>query len=260
MMLRRQIALPPEHGAWAFLLAPLLIGIAAGGRLRVPTVYLVVAALCAFLVRQPITLGLKALTGRRSREILPAVARWIAVYGALGLLHVLGLVLRGFGYVLWLALPGIPVFVWHLLLIGRRAQRRQWLVELVGAGVLALVAPAGYWIGLGRADPVGWWLWALTWSQSVSWIFFAYLRLSQREGRDGWRWPAVASALLPLTLAAGLGLAGIVAAGLWAALLVQLLETLHGVIRPAVGAKPRAIGYRQLGVSAIQTFLFMLLW
>ena len=267
--LRRQVALPPEHGAWVFLLAPLLIGIAAGGRLRVPTIYLVVAALCAFLVRQPITIGLKALTRRRSRDVLPAVGFWIAGYSALGLLHVVGLVLRGFDYVLWLAVPGIPVFIWHLILIGRREQRRQWLIEVVGAGVLALIAPAGFWIGLGRADPVGWWLWVLTWFQSVSWIFFAYLRLTQREAKPaaaggarprGWSLPAVVSALVPLAIAVALGLADVVSDWLWVALLVQTLETIRGVLRPAVGAKPRAIGYRQLVVSVIQTTLFMLLW
>ena len=251
------------------LLAPLLIGIAAGGRLRVPTIYLIVAALCAFLVRQPITVGLKALTGRRSRDVLPAVGLWIAGYSALGLLHVVGLVLRGFGYVLWLAVPGIPVFVWHLILIGRRVQRRQWLVEIVGAGVLALIAPAGFWIGLGRADPTGGWLWVLTWSQSVSWIFFAYLRLTQREAksaaadgarRNRWNLPAVVSALVPLAVAVALAIAGIVSGWLWVALLVQTLESVRGVLRPAVGATPRAIGYRQLLVSVIQTGLFMLLW
>ena len=44
----------------------------------------------------------KVRSGRRPRDTLPAAWFWIAVYGAVGALHVLGLVLRGFGYVLYL--------------------------------------------------------------------------------------------------------------------------------------------------------------
>ena len=86
--------------------------------------------------------------------------------------------MRGFGYLLYLAIPGVFVFAWYLVLLSRRAERRQWLVEILAAGALALNAPAAMWIGLGVPDPSGWLLWALVWAQSAASIVYTYLRLA----------------------------------------------------------------------------------
>ena len=52
---RRQIALPQDHGSWVFLLSPLLIGLFTGGQFSAASAALIVAALAAFLIRQPLT-------------------------------------------------------------------------------------------------------------------------------------------------------------------------------------------------------------
>lgn len=259
------MALPADHGAWVFLLSPLLIGLFAGGRVRTPTAYLVVASMCAFLVRQPITIVVKSLSGRRSREDLAAAVFWIVTYTAIGLLHVTGLVIRGFGHLLYLAVPGVPVFVWYLYLVSRRAERRQLLVEILAAGALALSAPAAMWIGLGTPDPRGWLLWALVWAQSAASIVYAYLRLGQRTAgtpsetlglsRASWM-----LASCNLAAAAALGQAGAVPALLAVPFAVQWAEVLWGTRHPAFGWKPRAVGMRQLAVSAAFTVLFIVAW
>jgi hypothetical protein len=144
--LKRHIALPNEHGAWVFLLSPLLIGLfagrAAGGAWTAAAGWLCLAALAAFLLRQPVSMAVKAQAGRRSRADLPAAVFWIAVYGLAALMAVGALVALGQAQVLLLAVPAGPVFAWHLALIRRRAERRQMGVELVGSGTLALAAPA----------------------------------------------------------------------------------------------------------------------
>jgi hypothetical protein len=61
----RAIALPTDHGAWVFLLSPLLIGLYAGGRFTLASGALVVAALAAFLLRQPVTILIKVVIGVR---------------------------------------------------------------------------------------------------------------------------------------------------------------------------------------------------
>ena len=96
-----------------------------------------------------------------------------------------GLVLRGFGYLLYLAIPGVAVFTWYLVLLSRREERRQGFLEVLATGSMALIAPAGMWAGLGRPDPQGWWLWLLVWAQSASSIVFVYYRLAQRKGGAG---------------------------------------------------------------------------
>jgi hypothetical protein len=267
-LLIRQVALPSDHGSWVFLFSPLLIGLFAGGSWSIASFYLVVAALCAFLVRQPVTMLVKMYSGRRPRRDLPAAWFWAGVYGLIGALAMLGLVLQGFAYLLILALPGVPVFAWHLYLVSRRAERRQLGVELVGTGVLALAAPAAYWVGVGAPDPMGWVLLALTWLQSAASIVYAYLRLEQRQ------LPAVPSvrarlemgcrALLysgfNLLLVVGLSLVSITSPLLFIPYALQLAETTYGTLRPAVGLKPTRIGLRQLLVSSLFTLLFILTW
>lgn len=267
-LLRRHIALPTDHGSWVFLLSPLLIGLFAGGRWTPATGYVVLGALAAFLFRQPAVVAVKAYSGRRPRAELPAARFWMLVYGGLGLLAVGGLLAGGYGFLLLLVLPALPVFAWHNVLIARRAERRQAGVEIVASGVLALAAPAALWGAQGYADPRGWWLWALTWFQSAASIIYAYARLAQRAlpaaPPVGERLRMANRALLYTTF----NLAAVAALSLAAALppllplpyAWQWGETLWGTLRPAVGARPTAIGVRQLIVSTVFTLLFILAW
>ena len=251
-----------------FLFSPLLIGLFAGGGWSVATLYLIIAALAAFLIRQPATTAVKVYSGRRSRRDLPAAWFWIGVYGLIASLALIGLTLQGFGYLFFLTLPGVPVFAWHLYLVSRRAERRQLGVELVGSGVLALAAPAGYWIGVGGPDPLGWLLLALSWLQSAASIVYAYLRLEQRELKEipgtamrirmGWR--ALLYTSFNLLLVIGLSVGRITSPLLPLPYALQWAESLFGTLRPAVGYRPTAIGVRQLIVSSLFTLLFILTW
>lgn len=267
-MKHRHVAIPSEHGAWVFLLSPLLVGVAAAGRWTLPSLYLVIASLAAFLARQPLTLLVKAWSGRRSRDIVPLAGLWLGIYGAVGLLFAAGLFLRGFGFVLWLSIPAGPVLGWHLWLVARRDERRQWLVEVVGAAALALAAPAASWVGWGRAEPAGWWLWSLTWAQSSASILYAYLRLQQRplkaspsiDERLRMGRPALAASLGNVLATIGLGWWGVVPPWLFIAYVPQHLEAVRGTLRPATGHKPKTIGFRQLAVSILYTLLFVSLW
>ena len=267
-LLRRHIALPTDHGSWVFLLSPLLIGLFAGGRWTPAVVPLVVAALAAFLLRQPVTIAVKAYSGRRSRSDLPAARFWILIYGLIGLLAVAILFALGFWYLLVLALPAAPVFGWHLYLVSRREERRQLGVEIVGSGVLALAAPAALWVVHGYADPRGWWLFALTWFQSAASIVHAYLRLEQREliiaPELPMRLKMARRALLYTTFnllaVIAFSLAGYLPRLLPLPYALQWAETVWGTLRPAIGVRPTLIGVRQLIVSSLFTLLFILTW
>jgi YwiC-like protein len=266
--LRRHIALPGEHGSWVFILSPLLIGLFAGGRWTVGSISLIVAAMAAFLIRQPITIAVKAYTKRRSQRDLPTAWFWIVVYGLIGLAAFALLAVQGFGYLLILALPGFPVFIWHLYLVCKRAERRQAGVEVVACGVLALAAPAAYWVSVGRPDPVGWWLFALTWVQSAASIVYAYLRLEQRELPSVPEWKTRIRMGRRALLYTSFNLFMVTLLSVLQALpgllpipyLLQWGETLWGTFKPAVGMKPTRIGIRQLMVSTLFTLLFIIAW
>lgn len=266
--LRRHIALPGEHGSWVFILSPLLIGLFAGGRWTAGSISLIVAAMAAFLIRQPITIAVKAYTKRRSQRDLPTAWFWIVVYGLIGLAAFALLAAQGFGYLLILALPGVPVFIWHLYLVSKRAERRQAGVEIVASGVLALAAPAAYWVSVGRPDPVGWWLFALTWVQSAASIVYAYLRLEQRELPSVPEWKTRIRMGRRALLYTSFNLFMVTLLSILQALpgllpipyLLQWGETLWGTLKPAVGMKPTRIGIRQLMVSTLFTLLFIIAW
>lgn len=265
---QKHIAIPQDHGSWVFLFSPLLIGISAGAVFNVASLALVVTAIAAFLIRQPLTVAVKIYSGRRPKSDLPAARFWLIVYGVIGLASATELVMLGYTMLIWLALPAAPVFAWHLWLVSKREERRQAGIEILATGVLALTAPAAYWVGQNAYEPLGWILWILTWFQSAASIVHAYLRLEQRE----WRTPldladrfragsrALAYTGFNLLLSALLGIFGIIPGLVWLAYLLQFGETLFGTVKPATGAKPVQIGVRQLIVSSLFTLLFILAW
>lgn len=266
--LRKQIYLPQDHGAWVFIFSPLLIGLFAGGRFTFASFNLVLAAIAAFLVRQPITIAVKAYAGRRTKSDLPAARFWIVLYGSIVLMALVGLIRAGFGYLIYLAIPGVLVFAWHLWLISRRDERRQVNMEIIATGVLSLAAPAAYWVGIGRYDSDGWWLWILVWLQTAASIMYAYLRHEQRDQEEGLEraelrkreFRAFAYTTFNLVLTLALGILSILPRFLFIPYLVQWTETLWGIFNPAIKRKPTHIGIRQLIVSTVWTVLFIVTW
>lgn len=267
-LFRRQFALPQDHGSWVFLLSPLLIGLFAGEDFNAGSAILIIAALSGFLIRQPLTMLVKIASGRRNRRDLPAAIFWSVIYSITGAITVILLIYFGYGFVLYLALPGIPVFAWHLYLVNRRAERRQAGVEIVASGVLALAAPAAYWIGINGYDPVGWQLFFLTWFQSAASIVYTYLRLEQRElkfspnrskqlqmGRRALMYTSFN--LITVIL---LSMIGNLPSLLPIAYLIQWVESIWGVMHPAIGMKPTQIGIRQLIISSLFTITFIITW
>ena len=199
----------------------------------------------------------------------PCPARfWLLIYGSISALAFTALILQGFGFVLFLAIPVVPIFAWHLWLVSQRNERKQAGIEIIATGVLSLAAPAAYWVALGGYDPLGWWLWIWTWLQSAASIVYAYLRLEQRElkshpeNRELWRMGKRALIYTSFNLFASLmlGWANIVPQLIFIPFLLQWFETLWGITHPAIGWKPTRIGIRQLIVSTLWTILFIICW
>lgn len=265
---KKHIAIPQDHGSWVFILSPLLVGIFASGTFTPASLNLVFAAMSAFMLRQPTVTLIKIYSKRRARDDLTAARFWFVIYAAITLLALFELVLSGFVYLLYLAVPGALVFAWHLWLVSRREERRQVNVEIIATGVLSLTAPAAYWIGIGHYEPAGWLLWGLVWMQSAASIIYAYLRLEQRELAKGpdrsglWKmgWRAALYTSFNIASVFILGLISILPSLLYIPYLVQWLETMWGITHPAIGWKPTRIGIRQLIISILWTVLFIMFW
>jgi hypothetical protein len=73
--------LPKEHGSWAMLIVPLLLGLAIAPAWHWRVVILLVAALGFFLIRYPLALLIK--TRGRTNPNQAHLWRWTAVYGSI---------------------------------------------------------------------------------------------------------------------------------------------------------------------------------
>jgi len=267
-LFKKHIAIPQDHGSWIFILSPLLIGVFAGRSFTYTTFNLIIAAMAAFMLRQPAITLIKIFSKRRSKDELKPAYFWFIVYGLIGLLALITLVMEGFGYIVYLAIPGIPIFAWHLWLVSKREERKQVNIEIIATGVLSLAAPASYWVGIGGYDPHGWWLWILIWLQTAASIVYAYLRLEQRNQAKGpvgsghWKmgWRAGAYTSFNLASVLTLGLFAVLPSFLFVPYLVQWIETMWGITHPASGWKPTRIGIRQFIVSIIWTITFIVFW
>lgn len=263
----RHVAIPSEHGAWIFLFSPLMIGLAIGGMSK-GTLPLVLAMLSAFLVRQPVTMLVKIFSGRRSKIDLYASLIWFLTYSIVLLISLAILILQKSIFILFLAVPAIPVFIWHLWLVSKRAERRQKWIEIAASGVLALAAPAAYWVGLQHYNSIGWLLWGLLWLQVAGSILYAYLRLNQRQIKE---LPSQKELLkmsresfvFNTALFGGvllLAFTGWVPIFLPLAFLIQPLEVIWGTYHPAISVAPKKIGIRQLIISSLFTIVFIITW
>jgi hypothetical protein len=172
----------------------------------------------------------------------------------------------GSGSVLLLALPAAPVLAWQLALVARRAERRRYDVEIAASAVLALTAPAALWTGQGRISlAAGALLWLLLSLHAAGTILHAALRLKQRALKAApSRQQSLRMALpaLGYNLALWLGIAGLAAAhhlpaGLALAYAIQPLEVLWAALHPTPGIAPQKIGFRQLAVTGLFGFVFI---
>ncbi len=265
-LFQKHIALPQQHGAWALWLGPFTIGLGVSPALKPDLLWLVLASVGGFLGLQPLTHLVKVVAGRRPQTDLTPAIFWSAVYGVLTGIGLLGLLMTGHSFVLGLGLVALPVLAWQLWLVARRAERGQMGVELIGAGVLALAAPAAYWVNSEGTPAVGGWLFVLCWLQAAGAIVYIYLRLEHRRLNVLPAWPErlrlgrrallynVGNVIIVTALAA----AQAVPWGVIVPFVALALETVYGgLLRPGIGAKPVTIGIRQVLVTAVFTVLMI---
>lgn len=263
----KHVAIPSEHGAWIFLFSPLLIGLFIGG-FSSGTIPLILTLLSAFLIRQPVTILVKVFSGRRPQKDLYPALIWLIIYGIVLISNLIILILQKYAFIFFLAMPALPVFIWHLWLVSKRAERRQKLIEIAASGVLALAAPATFWVGQQQYSPTGWLLWVFTWLQVTGTILYAYLRLEQRQLKQQ---PTLKESikmsseafifnLILFISIQVIAIMGSIPTFLPLAFLIQPLEVIWGTLNPAISEAPKKIGIRQLLVSSIFTVSFIIAW
>jgi hypothetical protein len=238
----KTIALPVEHGGWGMLAEPLVMGLVLAPTLA--GLGLTVAALGAFLARQPLKLALSDWRRGTRYPRTALAARMAAIYATFALC--------GLAIAAWLA----PAAAWLPVLVAAplgllqlwydaRLQGRQLLPELLGgvalgAGASALMLAGGWALTSAFAA------WALLAAKAVASIVYIRARLRLDRDQPASRGPGLLAHVAAFVLAATLALLGW---GPWlgvAAFAILLARALHGLSPWHRRVRPQVVGFTEL--------------
>lgn len=248
--------LPQEHGAWAILIAPVVVGLFAAPSVEPLSAFLfALGSLAAFLIRSPLQ---ALLADRRNARAW----RWLAVYGAC--------VLAGFAPLLllkgrWLLLAfSVPAIVLLAENLAANRSGRRFSAFNEGAGVLGLClgAPAAVYAVSGALDSRAWTAWALSALYFCAPIFHVKMAaLQHRASGDAKALPALRRMSLASAVFHAASLAAI-AVWAWSGgvhpvavipFAAALSKTLARAAQEPARVNFRALGFAEVGYTALFT-------
>lgn len=253
----RTLALPNEHGAWAFLLEPALLGL--GTRPSAAGLAFVAAALGAVLAQHPLSLALADLRrGKRfprtGPALLLAVTYALAAAAALAGARALGSPWAAYAP---LALAA-PVALVQLAFDARNRSRTAW-AELAGALALGVLAAM-----VALAGNAGWTaaatLWLVAAGRDVPSILYVRARLRRQRGQAAGRVGPVAAHVVAVATVAGMAAAGLLPWLAAAAFALLALRAARGLGSQARRLAAKTVGMLELAyglgtVAAVVTGL-----
>ncbi len=190
MRLRTTLRLPKEHGAYAMLYVPFLLGVMVAGDFSGRVWLLLLSVTALFISRESLLVWWRARS--RGRKAIGA-GRLLAVY--LGLTALCGALLLLFWQLFWLV-PLALVGGVLLIINGKQAVRleeRTVLGEVLAICGLTLAAPAAYYVASGAWESTAIWLWVLSALYFASSVFYIKLRVlslhpqRQQDQRRVWQ-------------------------------------------------------------------------
>ena len=234
MSLRSALKLPKEHGAWAMLYAPFILGVAVAGRVNWPVLLLLLSTTAVFISRESLLVYWRARArGRDAAEVGRTLLLYLALAAAFGAPLVLAFKL------FWLIPLGL-IGAALLLINGKQATRmeeRGTTGEIMAIAGLTMTAPAAYYAADGRREMTAFWLWLLSALYMASSVFYIKLRVyrlnprKQAEQRKAWRSCAAYHSFLIVALPA-LIFAGSLGLFAFIAFTPALVRTFWGMFMP----------------------------
>lgn len=240
--------LPKEHGAWAMLYAPLVLGVAAARQVPGRLLWLVAAVTLLFMARESLALWLRAARQHRSSGRLPAqMALQISLAAACG-----GWLIGREQRFELLPLAAVAALLFAAQAVQlRRREQRSIAAEIFAIVGLTSSAPAAYCVARGGFAAIAAWLWVVSALYFASSVFYVKLRVADLQVRraGGQRRLRVATAVYHLALAGvvlALVLRHVFGSGLALAFAPILARTAWALWRPA-----RTLSLRRIGVFEI---------
>jgi hypothetical protein len=212
------LKLPKEHGAWAMLYVPFVLGVAVAGRVNWPVFLLLLSATAVFVSRESLLVYWRARArGREAADAGRALLLYLALAAAFGSPLI-------FAFKLFWLIPLGLVGAALLLINGKQAVRmeeRGTTGEIMAIVGLTTTAPAAYYAACGRWEMAAFRLWLLSALYMASSVFYIKLRVYRLNPRKqaaaaAWRSCAFYHSFLIVALPAlifggGLGLFAFIA-------------------------------------------------
>lgn len=257
------LPLTREHGSWAVMAVPLLVGTAASDRLVMEHAVLVLAAAAAFLSHVPLQILLARSAGRpQSHELVASAEWWLRVLPLVVVVAVAWIVMAGGWPVLAWGALALAGFVGHHRLTRERG--KSFWGDLVASTGLSAGAPAamlldgsGAWL---RSVSL-WLLVAAFFGCSVVYVHMKIRAVAMKIARPTWRqrwsfgWVTVAYHVAVILLVAGIVMTGRMSASALVAYLPMAIHAVIGTVRLSGQVRFKRLGFLLLGHSILFTML-----
>lgn len=177
MGLKTKLRLPKEHGAWAMLYVPFVLGTIVAGKISLAWLCLLLSVSALFISRESMVIWWRAKQRQRDAK---GADKMLLIYLAIAALSSAPLI---FFYQLFALIPLAVFGVALLILNGKQAinlEERSLANEILAICGLTLTAPAAYYVASGQWSSTAWWLWALSavyFSSSVFYVKFRVVNL-----------------------------------------------------------------------------------
>lgn len=240
----RTVALPTEHGSWAFVGEPILLGM-----LLAPTwsgLALCIAVFAAFLLRQPLNIYLKDLRHHRHVPRTIVARQFVLTYGSI--LMVAGGILLFSSPKLHMLLPlmfAVPLFVIQLI-ADFQNQSRSLTTELSSSLAVGAIAPAlvlmNGWLLLPAFG-----LWLTLGVKAITAILYVRARLRLERNKPVYRAWAVISHAVGVALLVMATAFAIVPWTVPAAMIILFIRAAVGLSALRKVRPPKIIGFQEIG-------------
>lgn len=247
----KPVALPVEHGAWSFLLEPVILGLVLAPSMA--GFCLGITALAAFLTRHPLRLAVLDY-GKGTRYPRTRLAEQFAVaYAALAAVSALvAFASADHGFI-------VPVFAAVPLALGAlaldlRGRGRDLAVEIAGSIALGASATAIVMAG-GGSERGAWMAWLLLALRAVTAIVYVRARLQLERTGDS---PVFVVTLIHATaLMVVLGLMSFqLVSGLAVmAFAILLFRAAFGLLSSPRNVRPQVVGVQEVGFGLLTLLL-----
>jgi YwiC-like protein len=241
----RPLVLPTEHGGWGFLLEPLILGMlvapSRGGAL------IALAALFAFLTRQPLKLAMQDALRRKSYARTFWCRSFAIAYAALAAISIAAAIAIS-GWILVMPFALVVPLALVVLFADAKNRSRALLPEISGSIAMASTA-ASIALASGSTFLAAFSLMALIALRGIPSILYVRTLLTRAHKQTASPAPALIAHGIAIPIAYAVGSTFAVAATL--ALLARAAWGLTHDVPPA-----KTIGWREIGWGAVAVALF----